>query len=837
MTPVIGSLTASASSWLEEILRQVHSHYSLWLCSDPVTRLTIRQQAIEAGTTVASEARCALLSQRVTNLLLEAVPSAVKAEVVTVRALTPVGILFLLHTRYQPAGQAEKASILQFLVAPEVPKDSNAAIRGLRRWIRWLARATELQLSSPDASLLIKAVERLASTHLVDSSAVFRVQAFKLQHGVEHQPSQTLAVSLAQLYLAELETLQLSIHSDKKARIAGLQGVPEKEGVTGHGETGYGGGKGDGSRKGKGGKGDKSKGQGERQKVSEETKEACRQFSTDRGCPRGTSCPYGHDKSQGMKGRCFNCGGLNHGKAQCTSPGGGGVNHSSKAEAKSAARKVEVEASAEPNRLAASSGAPTLGPSATQALQDVAASITNTLKSLKALRRVASYQMPKKGLIDGGATACLRQTRSELEWESSNPIKMRLAVGDSEGIRQTPSGVLVTCQPVEPIVALHELIQLGYRMTYLKPGHIQVWKGSDKPLELDQSSGCPEVSGALALDLINQVEQAHLRRAQRVASLAKPISLSYQEAVASVWDSGDDILKWFRSKVPSIPARLLPDLAVPATTKGPWPRRMRRKWLMSDHVIVHLFAGKTRGKFQGHPWPVIEVDVEEDLHHPHTFGFLLGLAVQGRLAALVGGPPCKTYTAARRNDVGPNGPVPLRGVGEASYGLSTLSACEQVCVDRDTLLYLKFLLLACVGRQARLDLSMSWCSVLEFPEDPIKVFGSPQDGQGRSYPSWWRTPAWTEFAKVEPVTELSLDQGPLGHTRRKPTTLAVQAVGWALQPVRGPGLGPSDPSSSSAGFLGQSAQWAQWAPGLVDAICSFLDHQITLVSTSARVVG
>ena len=75
----------------------------MWLCSDPVTRLTIRQQAIEAGTTAASEARCALLSQRVTNLLLEAVPSAVKAEVVTVRALTPVGILFLLHTRYQPA--------------------------------------------------------------------------------------------------------------------------------------------------------------------------------------------------------------------------------------------------------------------------------------------------------------------------------------------------------------------------------------------------------------------------------------------------------------------------------------------------------------------------------------------------------------------------------------------------------------------------------------------------------------------------------------------------------------------------------------------------------------
>ena len=177
ITPVIGSLTASVSSCLDEILRQVQSHYSLWLCSDPVTRLTIRQQAIEAGTTAASEAKCALLSQRVTNLLLEAVPAGVKAEVVTVRALTPVGILFLLHTRYQPAGQAEKASILQFVVAPDVPQYLNATIPGLRRWIRWLARAIELQLSSPDASLLIKAVEKLASVHLVDSSAVFGVSA------------------------------------------------------------------------------------------------------------------------------------------------------------------------------------------------------------------------------------------------------------------------------------------------------------------------------------------------------------------------------------------------------------------------------------------------------------------------------------------------------------------------------------------------------------------------------------------------------------------------------------------------------------------------------------
>ena len=169
---------------------------------------------------------------------------------------------------------------------------------------------------------------------------------------------------------------------------------------------------------------------------------------------------------------------------------------------------------------------------------------------------------------------------------------MRLAVGDSDGIRQTSTGILITREPVEPIVALHELIKLGYRMSYLRPGHIQVWKPPHAPLPLDQSSGCPEVTGQLAMDLINQVEQAHLRHARRVAALAQPIAMSFPEAVSSVWDSGDDLLRWFLGMVPSVPARLLPDLAVPAVTRGPWPRRMRRRWARSEHVIVHLLLLK-----------------------------------------------------------------------------------------------------------------------------------------------------------------------------------------------------------------------------------------------------
>ena len=57
---------------------------------------------------------------------------------------------------------------------------------------------------------------------------MFRAQAFKLQHGIEHEPSQELAVVV--LYLAELETLQLSAPPHKQAQVASLKG---KEGTPG----------------------------------------------------------------------------------------------------------------------------------------------------------------------------------------------------------------------------------------------------------------------------------------------------------------------------------------------------------------------------------------------------------------------------------------------------------------------------------------------------------------------------------------------------------------------------------------------------------------------------
>ena len=831
ITPVIGSLTPGAATWFAEVLARVNEHYALWLASDPVTRLTIRTRAIADGANASSQGGTALLEQRLTTLLLEAVPGAVKTEVITVRALTTVGILFLLHTRYQPAGQAEKASILQFLVSPDAPKDTQQAVKNLRRWLRWLARSTELQLAPPDASLLVKAVDKLGAAFLSDPSAVFRVQAFRLQNSIDHLPSQDSSVSLAQLYLAELETLLLVAPDRKKQRVAALEAPtadkPEEP-------------KGKGKGKEKGGKPNEGA-----------EKEVCRQFSSEKGCPRGNTCKYVHQTHTGMSGRCFNCGGK-HLKSECTSPGGYAV-AKAKADAKKAVRRTQADKPS-PGVGEAQSPEPeatgsTLGPSAAQAIRDAASSLRQEL--LKAIRSAEPGNQASgalcssgKGLIDGGATCCLRSAKNTFEWNEATPTSIRLAVGEVTA-RVSPAGTLLLPpgSACDPIVALHELIRIGYRMTFLSVNKMRIWRPGQPDLPLDCSTGCPEITPNEANRLITEIENSRRVNRAQVARLTQlPIS-SFEDALQD--PSGDKLALWFKGIVPSVPARLLPTLAVaPCKKAAPWNRRRRRTLSRAKHLIIHLFPGQSRGLFRSLTqanlgWDVLEVDVEEDLLREDTFGFLLHLAQTGRVRAVIGGPPCRTFSALHHLN---SGPPPVRGVGDDAWGLPGLSAATQAMVDQDSALYLRMFMLTSVARRAgralRRSESPAWsgpepfCFGLEQPEDPALVFNATHDDEGRPYPSCFRWSAFEEWSQAEGPTLLSFDQGPLGHVKRKPTTLALLGPGWALQPVRGPGQASSSRPDDSRAFA-SSTTWGKWAPGLCQAVVDFVGFQASLLLNCA----
>lgn len=76
----------------------------------------------------------------------------------------------------------------------------------------------------------------------------------------------------------------------------------------------------------------------------------------------------------------------------------------------------------------------------------------------------------------------------------------------------------------------------------------------------------------------------------------------------------------------------------------------------------------------------------EDVHHPVLWGFLMRLARQGSLVAIIGGPPRRTISRLRFRCPGPR---PLCDRDHGRFGLEGLSWDEQRLADHDTALVVK----------------------------------------------------------------------------------------------------------------------------------------------------
>ena len=93
------------------------------------------------------------LERRVLSLLLAAMPKAVPEDTITHRVESMAGVLFRLHVIYQPGGAMERTAILKHLEGSSGTDDPGDVVAQLRRWRRYLARAEEMSIALPDASL------------------------------------------------------------------------------------------------------------------------------------------------------------------------------------------------------------------------------------------------------------------------------------------------------------------------------------------------------------------------------------------------------------------------------------------------------------------------------------------------------------------------------------------------------------------------------------------------------------------------------------------------------------------------------------------------------------
>ena len=875
--PVMRDLSSVSARWWNLTLREAQCFYDRWKTSSPLERVQIVARLPDElldGCYQRTE-------QRGVNLLLRAIPADQQQALITARELNSTALLFRLLIRYQPGGAGEKAILLSKLTTLDKITGASDLAAALRSWRRHYARAQEVDAVLPDGTLLLKALEpACVLVASLDAQASFRLAQSRLQLAVDQQPIHQSVWRFSQCLLAEAETLSLlrtpSGGQPSPVKVKQLDAPQKTTSVSFTGDKGKGGPAGSTTsstpcryfRSDAGCKAGKSCKWSHSWEGIEDKHTRC--WICGGKDHRRTECklkaqikssPIKASKGAGEPGP-----GSGGGKSQSSSNGtsnaglqSSGTTSQGAATAKLQEMEVQQDGNSATGPGDGQSGEATMvkggadtGATTSEALLHEA---TQLLKSLRApqLRviKVSQLDYDTSGsavLLDSGATHALRPAVDLCEWEAAQPTQVTLAEGVSNKLRLKQDSKVLLSAPHDTeldkswIVPLGGIAELGYRFE---------WKGSycllkddrGNKLEVTIQHGCPMVNKELGRQMIDRLERRQVHLAQKALLIktlfAQPSMVPMAPPLSTEMALTLKLKHLFQDVPDDLLMKVIPDLSdlqqVADGSLLPWNRRKRRRLAQAKQIVIHLFSGPDarywEKALQQNGVEVLCVDLQAavaaDLHDDNVYRFLLALAATGRVKAIVGGPPCRTVSALRYQD--DDGPGILRSE-EHPYGLPSISLAEQALVWGDSILLFRMLALYVLCEDVRHDHEPQTALALEQPEDPAR-YRPRAEVEKKKFMSIWRTKAWQIFANTYQIRMLHFDQGPMGHVRKKPTTLAVKLRDiQALDEIRGPPCGGEESDQDRRGMplqdrCDQSKQWAAWAPGLkVALVLALQDH-------------
>ena len=358
----------------------------------------------------------------------------------------------------------------------------------LRRWARWVARATDIGIQCPDPSVMIKGLDVIVKKILGDHADIsFRVSMLRYTLEVDTRPTLQGAKSLQQALLSELEQVAYS------GRQGGTAAPVVKAIATGAPPSTAG--KPDGAGGGETGS--------PTRQPKAKAKTPCKFYLSDKGCSRGASCTYSHDFTRKERmGRCWTCGSTQHRQADCpTKTGGGSPKAGSGAKATPAVKAVMdatamSSASTGPASTTSSSSvtgdvpAPTVPEAEIKSLLQEASAMLKEIRQLKTMSLTitqvqnqavgvgCSPSTGRTGLLDSGASHPFREA-TEDELQDATQVTVQLAGGREAVLAQGKSGTLLTKKTKDecssPIVPLGALVQeLGCQVTWSRRGGLVI---------------------------------------------------------------------------------------------------------------------------------------------------------------------------------------------------------------------------------------------------------------------------------------------------------------------------------------------------------------------------
>ncbi|CAE7563194.1 GIP [Symbiodinium sp. CCMP2592] len=504
--PIMQDLSDTSATWWTTIMKDVSTWYHQYSSAAPLARLQLRPQASPELT----RPEWARVERRATAMMLSAVPRGVRDEVIAHGQVTSLVLLCKLYAMYQPGNLQEKALVLKMLEMPDECSSAQEAMEGLRKWNLWRRRAMSIGIAEPDASVLLKGLDRITGPIVrANHELSFRVSLIRSTLQVDVSPSSGSVTTFLQHLQAEMEQQARlgaarpsgDVSTSMRALTAGADsGTPSTPSAAAP-TTGT-----------------------PAPSTPRASGNVCKFFMGDRGCRRGNSCKFPHtwnamDKATRAK-KCLCCGAVGHKARECKAPGGGAFSP------KGAPKGSTVGAS----DTGATTSAAATSESPTRRVNfepgDVQVKVMKVIEEVRHMKMfqplVAAlecwkdhgfYGLPKPrgALLDSGSTHVLRQPKDQQEWDRAKQVNVQLAGDAVAAMKQTVSGSLLSAEELaQVIVPLGKVIStLGYKLDWTAD-HCILHGEDNEQLVLDVKNGCPEVSHAVAQQLIQRLERHQL---------------------------------------------------------------------------------------------------------------------------------------------------------------------------------------------------------------------------------------------------------------------------------------------------------------------------------------
>ena len=552
----VGGLSDKASMWFTACLEVARQAYVQYTMASPLTRLSLQPTIPEE----LKDQKWARLERRVMTLLLGAMKRPAKEDAITHRIADVPSLLYRLHALYQPGGVSERAAVLKHLEGRLGGEDVHECVAALRKWRRYVERAEAMNVTVPDSSILLGAVELMVKKVLAAHPEVkFRTDLMKNELQLQGRPTLDGVLRFHTHVLAELQMIapvsMSSTSAALKAIGAGQAGTGEATSPTSS-------------------------------PTRRASKAPCKYFLSKSGCSRGSSCKYEHtfDSKEDKKTRCWECGSQGHRRGECPVAAklGKGPKSTPKSETLTTSTSTpavsslqlqppaasvhnqqaimeSIQAASRPAEAASSSSQQALPASSMETSTSRDGEVKELLKEANAmLRRLTKLQALEVqtntsvgelsaaikaaglegeegfALLDSGASHAFK-TAERVIVEQASPVRVELAGGQNRAGTLLAAADDPQAAGATSILPLGALVQqLGCELTWTRKGGLKVVHPEFGVLKTLVKGNHPMLAETQALEIISQLEEQHLQSLEASTAETFVRTLDYEEMKS--WD-------------------------------------------------------------------------------------------------------------------------------------------------------------------------------------------------------------------------------------------------------------------------------------------------------------